>query len=466
MASRSGGISGAVYALVVFVFIAVLAAALAILFYTQKTKALAEATEARDELRATVTAAETNSQIYREAADATVGDESVFSVLIGDLKQLKEWEMGAQDAEVEQIKAAREALDLGPADATLNVIETLREELSAAEKKAATLQEQLDKTEDAIASVNRAMERDRAEQEKTIEKLRGTLEEVRAELKADNEKLADRNQALLEELEKVRSEKEAELREKVAEVRARENEIDELQSRLSQLNQRFSEDNVVGPDMTLEPDGEVIDVNLNENVVTINLGSDDRLILGMTFEVFDRESGVQTERNQQGRVIQTRGKATIEVIRFSEDGQTSTARVIRDSFGEMIQPGDLVSNLVFDKDRTFKFYVYGNFDLDGDGRAQASERRRVDRLIREWGGKVIDDEGLPVDTDFLVLGEQVEYPEPLPENPPPPADVIRDWRQQVEAWKQYNQLAGEARDLSIPVLNQNRFLTLIGYYRD
>lgn len=465
MATRSGGgVSGVVYALVIFVFLAVLGIALAILFYTQKTTATQKLAEMRENRERIVSDAEMNNDFFRRARDE--GGGSVFSVLFEDLKQLREWEIGRQTASLAEIRSARDEAGLRLADASVMTVRQLRSELRGANERADATTEQLEQTEQKIESLKADFNRVTGEHQKTVESLNEKIASVREAMASDKRKLQESNDQLVAKIQELRSEKDAALREKEAELRARQTEINQLRARITQLTRQITGVRPSGPDATLQPDGEIISVNLNENIVTINLGFKDRLILGMTFEVFDRETGVQTEENQRGRTTHKRGKATIEIIRFSDDGQTATGRVVRTSFGESVQQGDLISNLVYDKNRVFKFYVYGDFDLDGDGDTEPAERRRVEAMIREWGGKVVEEEELPVDTDFLVLGQQVQYPDPLPEDPPPPADVVRDYNQQIERWKQYNNLSAQARELSIPVLNQNRFLTLVGFYRE
>lgn len=464
MATRSGGVSGTVYALVIFVFLAVLGIALAILFYTQKTAVAEKLAEEQQEFRQVANENQRNNSLYRELR--TEEADTVFGLMNERLKQLREWEVGRLQATMEEIRSAREEAGLGPVDASVMEVRELRTALAAARTEADEASETLGQTQEKINSLESDLERVRGEYQKTEQRLQERIDQVQQRLAADKQQLKQEREQLASKLEELREEKQAALREQEAAIRARQTEINALQARIDQLRRQLGEKRPIGPDATLQTDGEIISVNLNENVVTINLGHSDRLILGMTFEVFDRETGVQTEVNREGRTVQTRGKATIEVIRFSDDGQTSTCRVVRRSFGESIQQGDPISNVVYDKDRVFKFFVYGNFDLNNDGSTEPAERRRVEAMIRQWGGELIEQDKLPVDADFLVLGEQIQYPDPLPEDPPPSRDVIRDYRDQIERWKRYNNLAAQARELSIPVLNQNRFLTLVGYYRE
>jgi len=42
---------------------------------------------------------------------------------------------------------------------------------------------------------------------------------------------------------------------------------------------------------------------------------------------------------------------------------------------------------------------------------------------------------------------------------------VREHAEATRNYETYNRLANQARELSVPVLNQNRFLALVGYYR-
>ena len=57
---------------------------------------------------------------------------------------------------------------------------------------------------------------------------------------------------------------------------------------------------------------------------------------------------------------------------------------------------------VTDRERPLKFFVIGEFDLDGDGRADRDGRERIEDLIREWGGNL--EPRLTAQIDFVVLG--------------------------------------------------------------
>ncbi|MEX2216932.1 MAG: hypothetical protein WD768_22660 [Phycisphaeraceae bacterium] len=206
-------------------------------------------------------------------------------------------------------------------------------------------------------------------------------------------------------------------------------------------------------DASTQVDGRVLSTIPQDNLVTIDLGKNDRVLIGLTFEVFDRKKGVTKDQFNA-----VRGKATIEVSKVKD--RSSECRVVRLERGATVFEDDIIANVVYDKYRTFRFYVYGEFDIDNDGRPTASDTRRIKSMIQQWGGIVVDK--MTYEVDFLVLGKRPEVPGGDRSNMTP--DQIEAIAALEAEERKFIQLEGEARLLRIPILNQNRFLTLVGHY--
>ncbi len=217
-----------------------------------------------------------------------------------------------------------------------------------------------------------------------------------------------------------------------------------------------------------EPAGRVIRVNGVTGEVWINLGKKDRIMAGMPFSVYDPRLGVRWTTDDTAL-----GNGSLEVMVVGEE--YSICRITRTTKDRAIQDNDLIANLVYQNDRTrkFRFVVFGDFDLDGDGVSTAAERDRLITLIQAWGGQVDDD--VTAQTDFLVLGALPAAPlTPVAETAPAPdtapaagaaptvAGSIVDARLKDQV--RYESLRIAAKGLAIPVLNQNRFLAMVGYY--
>jgi hypothetical protein len=116
--------------------------------------------------------------------------------------------------------------------------------------------------------------------------------------------------------------------------------------------------------------------------------------------------------------------------------------------------------VVYSPYSTFNFHVHGRFDVDKTGQATEDDRQRIERMITRWGGRLMEE--LTYEVDFLVLGQSPPPPMVLPDTIDP-VEITRQIRLRAE-YERHEQLLERAREMSIPVLNQNRFLTLVGFF--
>jgi hypothetical protein len=184
------------------------------------------------------------------------------------------------------------------------------------------------------------------------------------------------------------------------------------------------------------------------------------VIKGLTFEVYDKNKGIPALGDANAGLSDTSmpvGKASIEV--FSVQADTAECRIVRLQPGEQVVIGDLIANLVFDPNTKYNFFVYGNFDLSNSGVARPEDGELVKRLIVQWGGKIQDH--IDVDTDFVVMGAQPVVPPVTDANDP--QQIMRHNAAQA-AFQKYEDQITQAERLSIPVMNQNRFLYFTGYF--
>jgi hypothetical protein len=307
---------------------------------------------------------------------------------------------------------------------------------------------------------------------KTIREDVAKLNEQIASVGADrDEQLKKAQEALNKALETA----EAERRDIVLKLEDSQTQIAKANADIFQLRQRII--NLGGKaDVNVgEPDGHIVRINSATGLAYINLGRKDHIAPGMPFTAYDPRTGVRFGTDDAAL-----GDGSLEVISVGED--TSICRVTRTSKDRTIQANDLISNIVYhnDRNRKFRFTVYGDFDLDGDGVATAAERDRLVTLIKGWGGDVDDD--VTSQTDYLVLGVKPKAPfvqqpdepaatetaatEAAPAPAPAPALAIvgsvADARTKEQS--RYEDLEISARRLAIPVLNANRFLAMVGYY--
>lgn len=232
-----------------------------------------------------------------------------------------------------------------------------------------------------------------------------------------------------------------------------------LSTELKKVQEKLSE---IRPDVNRpvlgQADGKIVRLP-GAGVAYIDLGRGDQIIPGMTFEVYDRNEGIPPIGDPLTDVNLPKGKGSIEITRVG--GTSSEGRIINTAGGTAMVEGDIVANLIFDRNTKNKFLVYGDFDLTRTGRPSANDGEVIKRLITQWGGQVVPD--INVDTDFVVLGAEPQIPTLTREEREDPVQKAIYDKAVAEA-EAYGNISAKARDYRIPILNQNRFLYMIGYY--
>jgi hypothetical protein len=155
-----------------------------------------------------------------------------------------------------------------------------------------------------------------------------------------------------------------------------------------------------------------------------------------------------------------KGKASIEVIVVGQN--SSQCRVTRVTAGQTLSQGDICANAIYDRNIKPMFYVYGKFDIDQNNVPTDQETEVIKNLIQRWGGRLTDK--LNVDVDYVIMGKEPTLPnyskEELAESP-----IAKQRHDEAQAaLKAYDDVRGNAADLHVPLMNQNRFLYYIGYY--
>lgn len=242
-------------------------------------------------------------------------------------------------------------------------------------------------------------------------------------------------------------------------IREKDRQIDQLTRDLKNLRDKLGAERPdPGSAVVRQVDGHIIRVP-EQGTVFIDIGQGDSVVPGLTFEIFDKNAGVPPAGDPSNNDKLPVGKASIEVVRVG--ATSSEARVTRQVPGSVLTEGDLCVNLVYDKNTKYSFLVYGTFDLDQNGQATPQDTEVVKRLITQWGGKLSDK--VTIDTDFVVLGKEPELPIFSREDLVDPLNAKRlsDAQAEVDAYEGVRQKAIELR---IPILNQNRFLYLVGFY--
>jgi hypothetical protein len=312
----------------------------------------------------------------------------------------------------------------------------LKEEIASREKLTAEYTAKSDEQAKQIADALAQLEAKRGESEKTVT---GVQTETTRALQASQAQVSAAQQKLT----------------------AADAKIVELQREIEVLKSRIPRPPKVGEPVIRQADGKIARVP-GSDVVFIDLGTGDHISPGMTFEVYDRFSGVPGTASDDPNAVPDekslpKGKAAIEVVKPGP--AQSECRIVRQTLGQPVVEGDVIANLVYDRNTKYNFVVFGDFDLDHNGTPTPADADVIKRLITQWGGKVQND--VTVATDFVVLGAVPEVPATV-ENEDPQSVIRREAAQkQLDA---YNEVVSKAKGLNIPILNQNRFLYYVGYY--
>ncbi len=461
MARRAGANTGLIWTTVILGFGFLICLVLAIIFSTQIKDAQVAQQRADDSLREYVSTEEDRNPAIVELKAA---EGTVVGQLLRESSDLRQKIIGSAQASIAAIDGEMASLELGEGQTLIREIRRLRAEMQAA----AALEKELEDKYGAADRRAQAAEAAKAQVERdynaSVQKLQQQISTLQASV--DKFRAAADNQVktLDGDLTRVRRELTGSITEKDSTIAQKDAEIADLKSRIKVLTDQTPRTPLGKIDPSTLPDGHVLSVPLEQNLVYIDLGKHDHVITGITFEVYDRRTGVV--RNAQNEY---RGKATIEVVNVFDN--SSVARVVRKETGKEVFEGDIIANLVYDPDIRFKFYVWGEFDIDTTGEATVSDRRRIENMVVEWGGDLVSrvargeaDRKLTYDVDFLVLGVEPPLPEVLSETEVDP-QVIQTHTAAVKKYEAYQSLVAEATRLSVPILNQNRFLVMIGYYQ-
>lgn len=256
----------------------------------------------------------------------------------------------------------------------------------------------------------------------------------------------------------------AKLSEKVA---RQEKSIRELElikrNLLEQLKPKVEARSV--PSLAMGVDGKVLRVIPGEDICYVNLGRDHRVMPGLTLSIFSPGKGPVTKDLPKGTLVVTNVQSGLSECRI----QTVADKL------DPISVGDPVFNIVFDPNKTFTFIVEGKFDLQGGDRPSDMGATQVAELIKKYRGRLgkvdvigvdpKDPDRLIIDldpeTDFVVIGS-----EPLTPPPPPdgaPESVLAAYKEQRRIYMRYRAIRLAAVRIGIPMLNTNRFLSLVGY---
>jgi len=430
MAARTGAGTGVVVGLVVFVIMSVLLLVLTIVFYTKQAEAVEARIEAEEQLSDYANRAQRNSDAYKAVeAQAQASGKTAMQHLIDQKQQIMTRVLGNPNASVDELQSTLATYAPGSPNASCaTALRSLSGELQASRTEGQGYRDQITQLEDLVAEKNAMLEQAEDQRQQEVQAVRNLIATFMQDVQNYGVEVQETRQAMMNMVQELENTFDTEVDQLERTLDQLRTELALKESRLAEYQEIVNETRLKAKDPALLVDGRILDNATGQGLVYITLRM-------------------------------PRGKASVQVIEVGET--TSTAKITRSSRGRPVVRDDVIANAVYDPEKEYLFMVHGRFDMNTDGRPTPAETDLVKSLIREWGGEIYEGDELRGDIDFLLLGVQPNEPGPLPDNPTPAQVDI--WVKQKEAVERYNQLLNRAMQANIPVLNQNRFLVLIGH---
>lgn len=478
--ANPGSRGGLITAVVIFAILFVTSTIFAIYYGTQAARTERDLEEARqtiipDIVRDSSRGSATLAPLVEVRRQATLpgvqANTPLIEVAIAQRDQLARTIAGPQgDAATAEARAtsalqtiARETQVTLPSssDNLIGALTTLAGTVNTTRNQLSTTQQQLQAAQEQLAAATAANKEEIARMEQQIAQVRAETQKRIQEATAASQN----SRQTLQTVEQAREDERSRAQEAVDQLNVQlaqlRQEREELAKQLDAVQRKLASYRVdVNEPLLRQADGKIVSIPGN-GTVYIDLGTGDQVVAGLTFEVYDRLDGMPrtTATTAAGDPVLPQGKASIEVIRVG--ATSSEARIVRQQSGTILQQGDIIANLVYDANTRYRFTVYGKFDLDNNDVPTAADTEVIKRLITQWGGRLVDE--VSVNTDFVVLGSEPQIPDFDSEDLRDPLNFARMEQAQQEL-DAYLDVVQRARELSIPVLNQNRFLYFIGYF--
>ncbi len=357
----------------------------------------------------------------------------------------------------------------GPeADLKLSASDSLLTALKALTTKVGAIREQNTKLVQAAKEADDARNQTIADQKNLLGErdtaVAAERAKVEAELKTiatEREQKATQVKSISDETTKTVTRVQGSANELTKQVAQRDAAIKQLQTDLDKAQRKLAGIRMDTKNAVIrQPDGHITRIP-DSTTVYIDLGEGDQVAPGLTFAVYDKRKGIPPlgQGMSDSDTDMPVGKGSIEVVRVGPG--SSECRVVKLEPGQSLVEGDIIANLVYDRNTKYNFLVYGNFDMDQNGVATADDAKIIQRLVTQWGGRLTDK--VDADTDFVVLGKAPTVPTLSDEDKNNPIEQKRAADAQA-ALEAYTAVETKAAQLYVPVLNQNRFLYFVGYF--
>lgn len=458
MASRTSAGTATVVTITIFGILMLGFFVTSVVFYSKWSRAEGEVAQLQTNYEEIIRTGERTSDTVQAALRRAREDresDSLVDYLLRENNELTRIATGSTNLTSEQVRERVAEVAGSGSVALTQVVSRLESDVASRDAELASAQERLDRLQ---ADINAELARIRAVEQSAQATAAEATDRVggyRDEVSGLRTRVEGFEQRVQREIAADRGEYQNILRDREDQIAELNQQVLVLQDQNRRLRGEGITDSVKPLDEYALVDGEVAAVTPSDSSVVITLGRNDKLVIGMTFAVYSSAAEI---RPTPGTSIYGPGKAVIEVIGMDES--SARCRVVRASRGNPVIVGDVIANPVYDPDKTYKFVVFGEFDVNHDGNATPYERDALVAVIERWGGEVIDE--ITGDLDFLVLGRRPS--EPLQPAPNAPRPIYEQYLREKAVVDRYQDLFEDASNSSIPVLNENRLRTLIGEF--
>jgi hypothetical protein len=446
-------------AIIVFVALFIVSTVLAVVFYLKLTDFQKTVQESEKKIENMANAKELRS--IGSLAGKELPRKSVMGSMLARFDDLTAMVLGtvpenaSAEAKLEMVKQRSRMItdqltDIIGADAnsaglvkTLEMLKSKYDEnkaqLDATSGKLAELSKLLDDEKKAAVETEKEMAAAIAKLQQDANSATSGYESLKAAMKEGSDQQVAAITARLDLADQTLKKEQQDLLLTQAKLKSAESRIVGLQTQLEQIMPK--PDNLT---TALKADGKIISIDEASKTVIINLGSNDHVYRGLTFSVYDKSLPIP--RNGKG-------KAHLEV--FDIQKKISVARITWADKKDPIMVDDNIANLIWNSEDHKEFVVAGHFAF-GDGIASVKD------LIRRWGGSIAND--VSISTNFVVLGTAPKaVTKPTAEEMETDPRAKEKYETSLKELQEYHEVITQAKTLSIPVFDLERFLDFIGY---
>jgi hypothetical protein len=417
MAARQD--QGLQIALIAFVFLFVVFAAMSYLFYRSSSDAKAHVVELENQKR------DSDTKAAKQAAD----DKDFRQIMgFGEVDNAED----VKKTFDEDMKRFGGDPSSGSYRTVLDAVFKAKEETEGRESNA---KQQVKELKDSLLAVEAAKEVQVVQFQDQMKKSEEDAASQRNSFEKDRKGLEDTKKQLLANLETQRTAYEGQIGDRDAKLK----ELDDKLGKSEHAKQNLLAEVSKSSDTFEVADGRVSLVNQN-GTVWINLGSADSLRRQITFSVFDADQHDAAKATKKG---------SLEVTKILGD-HLAEARVTDDSGQNPILSGDQIYSQVWHRGKKLHFAFNGIIDVDGDGR---SDLQMVRDLVELNGGTVdayLGEDGkvngeITVNTRYLVMGK---FPEAANQT-----GLQKGWQQMID----------DGKTNGVEVIKLDKFLNQVGY---